>query len=139
MSSRRLVSVVGCLVVVASAFALRHVPFFVTAHELAHQWWAHQVVGGNVQGSTILSETFSQYSAAMVMEKTFGQETTARLLRYEGRGYLISRSTESKREWPLALNENQGYIHYNKGLLVMYALKEAVGDGRRRRCAARSS
>jgi ABC-type transport system involved in multi-copper enzyme maturation permease subunit len=103
-------------------------PFFVTAHELAHQWWAHQVVGGNVQGSTMLSETLSQYSAAMVMEKVFGQETTAKLLRYEGRDYLMSRSMESKREWPLALNENQGYIHYNKGLLVMYALKEAVGE-----------
>jgi ABC-type transport system involved in multi-copper enzyme maturation permease subunit len=103
-------------------------PFFVTAHELAHQWWAHQVVGGNVQGSTMLSETLSQYSAAMVMEKAFGQDTTAKLLRYEGRDYLMSRSSEPKREWPLALNENQGYIHYNKGLLVMYALKEAVGE-----------
>jgi hypothetical protein len=76
----------------------------------------------------MLSETLSQYSAAMVMEKVFGQETTAKLLRYEGRDYLMSRSMESKREWPLALNENQGYIHYNKGLLVMYALKEAVGE-----------
>ncbi|HET9236823.1 MAG TPA: M1 family aminopeptidase [Oligoflexus sp.] len=103
-------------------------PFFVTAHELAHQWWAHQVVGGNVQGSTMLSETLSQYSAAMVMEKTFGPETTAKLLRYEGRDYLMSRSAEPKREWPLALNENQGYIHYKKGLIVMYALKEAVGE-----------
>ena len=24
--------------------------YFVTAHELAHQWWAHQVVGGDGQG-----------------------------------------------------------------------------------------
>ena len=27
-------------------------PFYVTAHEVAHQWWAHQVIGGNVQGAT---------------------------------------------------------------------------------------
>ena len=38
-------------------------PFYVTAHEVAHQWWAHQVIGGNVQGATVLSETLSQYSA----------------------------------------------------------------------------
>ena len=42
--------------------------FYVTAHEVAHQWWAHQVVGGNVQGATVLTETMSQYSALMVME-----------------------------------------------------------------------
>jgi len=45
------------------------VPFYVTAHEVAHQWWAHQVIGGNVQGSVLMSETMSQYSALMVMEK----------------------------------------------------------------------
>src|SRR5262245_19826983 len=41
---------------------------YVTAHEVAHQWWAHQVMGGNVQGATLMSETMSQYSALMVME-----------------------------------------------------------------------
>jgi hypothetical protein len=25
-------------------------PFYGPAHELSHQWWAHQVIGGNVQG-----------------------------------------------------------------------------------------
>jgi ABC-type transport system involved in multi-copper enzyme maturation permease subunit len=102
--------------------------FLVTAHELAHQWWAHQVIGGNVQGSTLLSETLSEYSSAMVMEKTFGKEKIEKLLRYELRNYLNARSSEPKREWPLALNEHQSYLHYNKGVLVMYALKEAVGE-----------
>src|SRR3546814_7935137 len=31
--------------------------FYVTAPEVAHQWWAHQVVGANVQGATLLSES----------------------------------------------------------------------------------
>ena len=30
-------------------------PLYVTAHELAHQWWGHQVVGAWAQGSNILS------------------------------------------------------------------------------------
>src|SRR5690606_8940025 len=34
--------------------------FFVTAHEVAHQWWAHQVIGANVQGSTMLSESLAE-------------------------------------------------------------------------------
>jgi ABC-type cobalamin/Fe3+-siderophores transport system ATPase subunit len=47
-------------------------PYYVTAHEVAHQWWAHQVIGGNVQGATMLSETLAQYSALMVMKQKFG-------------------------------------------------------------------
>ena len=25
-------------------------PYYITAHEVAHQWFAHQVIGGNVEG-----------------------------------------------------------------------------------------
>ena len=42
--------------------------FYVVAHEMGHQWWAHQVIGADMQGSTLLSESMSQYSALMVME-----------------------------------------------------------------------
>ena len=31
--------------------------FYVVAHEMGHQWWAHQVVGANMEGATLLSET----------------------------------------------------------------------------------
>ncbi|MCP4658288.1 MAG: M1 family metallopeptidase, partial [bacterium] len=41
-------------------------PFYITAHEVAHQWWGHQVVPGNVQGAHVLTETLAQYSALMV-------------------------------------------------------------------------
>jgi ABC-2 type transport system permease protein len=37
--------------------------FYVVAHEMGHQWWAHQVMGADMQGSTLLSETMSQYSS----------------------------------------------------------------------------
>ena len=105
-------------------------PFYVTAHEVAHQWWAHQVVGANAQGATMLSETLSQYSAMMVMEKRFGQANMRRFLEYELDRYLLGRSTESKREMPLELGENQQYIHYNKGSVVMYALRDYIGEDR---------
>jgi ABC-2 type transport system permease protein len=105
-------------------------PFYVTAHEVAHQWWAHQVIGADAQGATMLSETMSQYSALMVMEKEFGAASMRRFLEYELDRYLIGRSTERKREMPLELNENQQYIHYNKGSLVMYALRDYIGEAR---------
>jgi ABC-2 type transport system permease protein len=103
-------------------------PFYVTAHEVAHQWWAHQVIGGNVQGSTVMSETMSQYSALMVMEKEFGKPAMKKFLKYEMNNYLRGRATEGKKERPLILCENQQYIHYNKGSVVMYALKDYIGE-----------
>ena len=34
--------------------------FYVTAHEMAHQWWGHQVIGADVQGQTMLMESMSK-------------------------------------------------------------------------------
>ncbi len=103
-------------------------PFYVTAHEVAHQWWAHQVIGGNVQGATVMSETMSQYSALMVMEKEFGKPAMKKFLKYEMNTYLKGRAMEGKKEKPLMLCENQQYIHYNKGSVVMYALRDYIGE-----------
>ncbi len=102
--------------------------FYITAHEVAHQWWAHQVIGGNVQGATMLSESFAQYSALMVMEHEYGATQMRKFLKYELDNYLRSRATERVEEQPLALNENQQYIHYRKGSVVIYALKDYLGE-----------
>jgi ABC-2 type transport system permease protein len=103
-------------------------PYYVTAHELAHQWWGHQVPGGNVQGETFLVETLAQYSALMVMKRKYGEAKMQRFLRYELDRYLLGRSTEQKKELPLGRVENQDYIHYRKGSLIMYALQDYIGE-----------
>lgn len=101
---------------------------FVTAHEIAHQWWAHQVIGADKQGMTMLSESFAQYSAMLVMEKLFGPEQVRQFLKRELDQYLRARGGEAVEELPLIRVENQGYIHYNKGALVMYFLRNEVGE-----------
>jgi hypothetical protein len=110
-------------------------PYYVTAHEVAHQWWAHQVIGGDVQGATFLSESMSQYAALMVMKARFGAAQMKRFLRYELDQYLGARGMERKKELPLALVENQQYIHYNKGSVVLYALQDYIGEERVNRAA----
>jgi ABC-2 type transport system permease protein len=102
--------------------------FYVTAHEVAHQWWAHQVIGGDVEGSTMLVETLAQYSALMVMEKEYGPQKMRRFLKYELDRYLAGRGGELIAEKPLALVENQQYIHYRKGSLAMYELRDQIGE-----------
>jgi ABC-2 type transport system permease protein len=105
-------------------------PFTVTAHEVAHAWWAHQVVGANAQGATMLSETLAEYSSLMVSEKEYGAVNMRRSLQYEMDGYLVGRATEHKRESPLLYVENQPYIYYQKGALAMYALRDYIGEER---------
>ncbi|MFZ0636524.1 MAG: M1 family aminopeptidase [Candidatus Acidiferrales bacterium] len=103
--------------------------FYVVAHEMAHQWWAHQVVGANMQGATVLSETLAQYSALMVMEKEYGPDAMRKFMQYEMDNYLRSRGTELLKERPLlTVESNQGYIHYRKGSVVMYYLREMIGE-----------
>ena len=101
--------------------------YYVTAHELAHQWWAHQVLGADVQGSSMIVESLAQYSALMVMEERYGKETMKRFLEFELDRYLADRGGELIEELPLFLVENQPYIHYRKGSVVLYALQDYIG------------
>ncbi len=111
--------------------------FYVTAHEVAHQWWGHQVAGANSQGGPVLVESLAQYSALMVMEKEYGREKMRQFLKYELDQYLSGRGTERLEELPLYRAENQPYIHYNKGSLVFYRLREEMGEDALNRALSR--
>ena len=101
---------------------------YVIAHEIGHQYWAHQVIGADMQGETLTSETLAQYSALMVMKKLYGPDKIRRFLKYELDNYLSSRKGEALEELPLARVENQQYVHYRKGSVVMYLLQERLGE-----------
>jgi ABC-2 type transport system permease protein len=104
--------------------------YFVTAHELGHQWWGHQLIGGMVQGSNMMSETLAEYSALKVMEKKYGTENMHKFLKHELDGYLRGRAGETRKEPPLVLVQREPYVWYQKGGLVMYALDDYIGEDR---------
>ncbi|MBM7072646.1 ABC transporter permease [Shewanella sp. 202IG2-18] len=104
--------------------------YYVTAHEVAHQWWGHQVGAANVQGSAVISESLSQYAALMVLEKKYGKNMLRKFMKHELDRYLRGRSNERIKEMPLLRSENQSYIHYQKGSVIMMALKDALGEAR---------
>jgi len=81
-----------------------------------------------MRGTEMMSESFSQYAALMVMEKEYGRDKMNKFLKYEMNSYLRGRSGEFEAERPIMQTENQGYIHYNKGSVVMYYLKEMIGE-----------
>jgi ABC-type transport system involved in multi-copper enzyme maturation permease subunit len=102
--------------------------YFVTAHELGHQWWGHQLVGGRVEGSNMMSETLAEYSALMVMQARYGRDNMRRFLKNELDRYLRGRAGESRRERPLVLVQAEGYVWYQKGGQVMYTLADYIGE-----------
>ncbi|MAJ50303.1 MAG: hypothetical protein CMB82_01650 [Flammeovirgaceae bacterium] len=101
----------------------------VIAHEMAHQWWAHQIVGAHMQGATMLSESFSEYSALMTMKSISKSPMKMReFLKYDHNRYLRGRGGEIEAEQPLYKVENQSYIHYGKGAIILYALQDYIGE-----------
>jgi ABC-2 type transport system permease protein len=102
--------------------------YFVTAHELAHQWWGHQLIGADVQGSNMMSESLAEYSALRVMQHRYGDAQMRRFLRHELDGYLRGRAGEVRHEPPLLLVQNEPYVWYQKGSLVLYALSDYIGE-----------
>jgi len=102
--------------------------YFVTAHELAHQWWGHQLIGGNVAGSNMMSESLAEYSALRVAQKKYGEAQMHKFLSHELDGYLRGRSNETRKEPPLGQVQREAYVWYQKGSLVLYALSDYIGE-----------
>ncbi|HEU4699542.1 MAG TPA: M1 family aminopeptidase [Gemmatimonadales bacterium] len=112
-------------------------PFFVAAHETAHQWWGGQVIPAKAAGASFVSEALAQYSAMMVLEATYGPEMARRFYDYNMDEYLRARGVYTNREVPLLDVVDQRYVHYFKGAVAMYMLRERLGaeavDGALRR------
>ena len=102
--------------------------YFVTAHELGHQWWGHQLIGGNVQGSNMMSESYAEYTAYQIMRRKYGDDYMHRVFRHYLDRYLRGRAGETRREPPLAVVQREPYVWYEKGGQIMYTLADYVGE-----------
>jgi ABC-type transport system involved in multi-copper enzyme maturation permease subunit len=101
---------------------------YLTAHELAHQYWAHQVVGADMEGRELLSETLAQYSAQMVVKKLRGEDYMRRYLQYELDRYLEGRAYSGGEEPTLTRVDGEDHVTYRKGALAMYLLHQRLGE-----------
>jgi len=102
--------------------------FGVTSHEVAHQWWAHQVIGADVLGVSMLSESVSEYVRLKTLEHEYGKSKMRTFLKYALDHYLRGRKRERVGEDPLMYNDDQSYIRYSKGSLIFYALSDYIGE-----------
>jgi ABC-2 type transport system permease protein len=104
--------------------------YYVTAHEVAHQWWGHQVMPSNTRGANQISESMAEYASLMVLKKTYGDNIMQSRLKYSLDRYLRGRSTEDKFEETLLDNDKRAYVWYDKGSVVLFALQDYIGEER---------
>lgn len=104
--------------------------FYVTAHEVAHQWWGIQLEAANVQGQNMILETLAQYSALMALRRVYPEEKVRQFLQREREIYLKDRVREEAPELPLAEVDDQSHVYYSKGALNMYALQAYLTEGK---------
>ncbi len=103
-------------------------PYYVTAHEIAHQWWGMLFFPARTKGSGMLSESLAQYCALMVLKEELGSEAIKNYLQFEHDQYFLKRGDDIDHEQPLVENESKQYIDYHKGALAFYALQERIGE-----------
>ncbi len=107
------------------------IPFYVAAHELAHQWWGNQIVPADVLGAKMITESLAEYTALKVLEKEYGKVPLRKFLKLNLDSYLKGRSQEYNTESSLQhVIGGQKYIAYRKGALIFYALSDYLGEDR---------
>ena len=102
---------------------------YVTLHEIAHQWFGHQIVPADVKGFNILSEGLAENAATTAYEAKYGWQKTRQMLEKGAMDtYLQQRAYSSRGEVPLALAEEQSYLAYQKSNWVFWGLKQYMGE-----------
>jgi hypothetical protein len=107
---------------------------FVTAHEVAHQWW-HGLIGSDSQADPFLDESLAQYSALVYLEDRYGRtradqeaNTNVKL------GYLMMRTlgtpdgpvSRPAAKFPSSL-AYAGLV-YGKAPFFFHELRQRLGD-----------
>ncbi|RZJ82355.1 MAG: hypothetical protein EOO47_00890 [Flavobacterium sp.] len=101
--------------------------YAITAHEVAHQWWANILAPADGMGYAMLTESLAKYTEAMLLEKKFGKMYLRNYLSDDNNLYFVYGNPNAK-ELPLAKTYDQNNVHYQKGSLVFYAMKEVLGE-----------
>ena len=100
----------------------------VTLHELAHQWWGHQVIGGDARGARLMSEGLSEYSATMAQGRLQGPDAATRALKISITSYL-ERQGERRQIEPAPYRENsEPYIAYDRANISFAYARQFMGE-----------
>lgn len=107
---------------------------FVTAHEVAHQWW-HGIVGSDSREHPVTDEALAQWSSVLYMEERYGAERAAsEAERQVAMNYVMMRVNDlpdAPADQPASAYDpavTYAGIVYGKAPFLWIRLREALGD-----------
>ena len=105
------------------------IAYKVTAHEVGHQWWGHQVMAAHVEGAGMVLESLAQYTSIMVMKNHLPAEQLHKYMEFEHHRYFRGRTQLREKETPLSeASIDPNYLQYGKGAVNLFALQHYVGE-----------
>jgi hypothetical protein len=113
---------------------MRSMGEFVTAHEVAHQWW-HALVGSDSRWHPFVDESLAQYSTVLYLEDRYGAAKAEEAMRRQLRsGYAMMRligEPDAAVDRPVtafASSRAYGGLVYGKGGYLYRTWRSIVGD-----------
>jgi ABC-2 type transport system permease protein len=97
-------------------------------HEVAHQWFGEKLTPKMALGEKVLTESIAKAIEATVLGQMYGEAMQASLMAYNFRRYQSGSAYAGQNEPSLLNLEQQEYIAYGKGPLVLQALQQHLGD-----------
>ena len=101
----------------------------VGAHEIAHQWWGHQMVGCPIEGATLIGESLPEVSSLLVMKDMYKNQSKIKQFIKHNHTKYNSSSTNETIESPLyKVKDHELVIRYQKGGIALYAIQDYIGE-----------
>ncbi|CAI3791139.1 ABC transporter permease/M1 family aminopeptidase [Rheinheimera sp. MM224] len=98
-------------------------------HEVAHQWFGHDVGNGVPGDGTFLVESLAKYVELVLIEQHFGRDVMQALVDYEKERFAWAQA-RSKSQPSSLIDSDESFDQYSRATLVFARLRAELGDKR---------
>lgn len=99
-----------------------------TAEQIAHHWWGMSLRPKSVPGAGFLTFGLTKYTAAMILEKMYGQGALWELSKTFNEQYFRGRTFAAAKEPPLYLERGESYLMEGKSGLILLSIRDLLGE-----------
>lgn len=101
--------------------------YFLATQQLAKQWWLSSIIPSHTKGSQVIAGGVAKYAALLMMEKKYGLHNINNIISNELDEYFWRRGRTVRNQYPI-VNSNNGTVFDNKAGVLLYGLKNLVGE-----------